>query len=138
MSSTTKKGRYPYTRARVYLSVATAILSMMLAVLLLGNTPVWLLYYSICTFLIAAIIFMLDVRLLSIRLLKFSEEERLQTDKGSSQWKALILLFGLLLVFLFAPLLLTRVLPPEIWFIIIASFTSGASMGEIFFYLQTR
>lgn len=138
MSSATMKGRYPYARARVYISVATAILSVILTALLLGKTPVWLLYYSICTFLIAAIIFMLNVRLLSIRLLKFSREERLQTDKGSSQWKALILLFGLLLVFLFVPLLLTRVLPPEIWFIIMASFTSGASIAEIFFYLQTR
>jgi len=137
VNSNTRKGKYPYTRARVFISVATAALSVILAVLLLEGMPILLLYYILCTFLIAATIFMLNVRMLSIRM-KSLEEQSLQTEKGASQWKALILLFCMLLLFMFAPLLLTRVLSPEIWFIIIVSFTSGASIAEIFFYLKTR
>lgn len=138
VSSKTKKGKYPYSRLRVYTSVATAVLSVILGVLLLESMPIFLLYYFICTLLIAAIIFALNFHLLFIRAPKPSEETILQTEKGASQWKALILLFCILLASLLAPLLLTQVLPHEIWFILIISFTSGASIAEIFFYLHTR
>lgn len=132
VSSNTRKGRYPYTRPRVYISAATVVLSVILGVLLLGSKPIFLIYYFICTFLIAAIIFVLNLRLLSIRLPKPSEE------KGASQWKALILLFCILLAASFVPLLLAKLLSHEVWFVIIISFTSGASIAEIFFYLHTR
>lgn len=132
VGSNTKKGRYPHTRPRVYVSAATVVLSVILGVLLLASKPIFLVYYFICTFLIAAIIFVLNLRLYSIRLPKSSEE------KGASQWKALILLFCILLAAALAPLFLAKLLAHEVWFVLIISFTSGASIAEIFFYLYTR
>ena len=138
MSSRPKKRRYPHTSLRVYISAVTSALFVILAVLLLQSNLIYFLYYFICTFLIAATVFLLDIHFLLVRASKPSGEKILPTEKGASQWKAFLLLFCILLVSLIVPLFLAQVLSPEIWFVLIISFTSGTSIAEIFFYLRTR
>ena len=138
MSPNPKKGKYPFTRIRVYLGAMTAVLSVILAVLLLLSKPIHFLFYCICTLLITLAVFVLDVRFLLVKASTPSGEESPSTKKGAPQWKPLLLLFGILLGSLIIPLLLARVLPPEIWFALIVSLTSGASIAEMLFYFQTR
>lgn len=138
LSSEAEKKRYPFTKARVYVSALTAVLSAILAVLLLHGSLIQLLYYLICTSLIASAVFMLNVRVFFVKASRSSEERNVPTERRASQWKALLLLFAILLLSMIVPLLLTRVLSPEIWFIVLVGITSGASIAEISFYFHTR
>jgi len=138
MSSNAKKRRYPFSRTRVYISAVTSVLSVILAVLLLQGNLIHFLYYFICTLLIAPAIFVFNVRFLIAKASKPSREKILPTEKGASQWKTLLLLFGILIVSMIVPLFLAQVLPPEIWFVLIISFTSGASIAEVLFYFHMR
>ena len=114
------------------------MLSVIMAVLLLLGKPIHFLLYCICTLFIALAVFVLDVRFLLVKVSAPSGEESPPTKKGASQWKPLLLLFGILLAALIIPLLLARILPPEIWFVLIVSLTSGASIAEMLFYFKTR
>jgi len=138
LSPEAKKRGYPFTKARVYTSVVTAVLSAILAILLLHGSLIQLLYYVICTSLIASAVFVLNVRIFLVKASRRSEERDIATERRGSQWKALLLLFSILLLSMIAPLLLTRVLGPEIWFIVIVGVTSGASIAEVCFYFHTR
>lgn len=119
----------------VYFSAITAVLSVILAVLVLQSSPILLVYYFISTFFITATVFVLRKRLF-IRTSKPSEEKSQQTKKSGS--KGLILLFFVLLAILVGPLFLAKILDPATWFILMVSLTSGVSITEIAFYFHTR
>lgn len=137
MSSNIKKRKYPHRTSRFYLSTITAVLSVILALLLLQD-PILLLYYFVSTFLITAIAFRLKIRLFPIRTPKHPENDLFQTEKNASTWRKLILMFFALLAFLFLPLFLVRVLDPYSWFILIISLASGVSIAEVLFYLYAQ
>ena len=138
MSPNTKRARYPYTRMRVYTSVVTFVLSIILVVLLLWNDLLHFAYYFISTLAVSSVVFLLEARFLSVAASRLSGESVSQAEKGASQWKRLLLLLAILLSSLIVPLLLAQFLTPEVWFVLLISFTSGASIAEIVFYVHTR
>lgn len=137
MTSKSPKGKYPFRMVGVYLSAASIVMSVALALLLLSDSPILLLYYFVLTFLIAVATFVLRIRVLPTGMPKASEKESLETQKKISGWK-ILLIFCMLIVFLIVPLLLAGFLEPYVWFILMVSLTSGLSIAEILFYLSTR
>jgi len=119
--------RYPHKMSAVYLNATTAILSAILAFLILDSPYTWLLPYLIGTSIVTVIVFMFKNRLLQIQ----------DSGKHTSTWK-MLLIFLAFVACLFVPILLAGVLDPYIWFILLVSFTSGFSTSEAVFYLYTR
>ena len=140
MSSDLKKRR-PYTRTRVCFSAATAVSSVLLAVLILHSYPEWLLLYLryfIFTFIITTVAYLLKLRLFTVEVAKLQKRDSYKTEENHTSWKPLTLLFLTVLAFLFVPILLAGVLDPKTWFTLIASITSGISIAEILFYFHAR
>ena len=135
--NTTRKS-YPYSKSRVYLSAVIAILSAFLALTLLSETVLLLLYYLFSTLIATVATFLLKMRLYPFIASQKLETERDQTEPNHAPWKALLLACSMLLLFLLIPLLLAGFLSGPIWFTLIVSFTSGVSISEIVFYFQTR
>lgn len=133
--NTARKG-YPYSKSRVYLSAAIVILSVFLALTML-ETVSQLLYYLFSTLIATIATFLLKMRLYPLITSREPETEN-QTETNHAPWKALLLAFSMLLLFLLVPLLFAGLLTGPVWFILIVSFTSGVSISEIVFYFQTR
>jgi len=119
--------RYPHKMSAVYFNATTAILSAILAFLILDSPYTWLLLYSICTSIVTVIVFIFKNHLFQTQ----------DSGEHTSTWKAL-LIFLVFVACLFLPLLLAGILDPYIWFILLVSFTSGFSTSEVIFYLYTR
>lgn len=134
--NTARKG-YPYSKSRVYLSAAIVILSVFLALTML-ETVSQLLYYLFSTLIATVATFLLKMRLYPLITSQKLETEQDQTETNHAPWKALLLAFSMLLLFLLVPLLFAGLLTGPVWFILIVSFTSGVSISEIVFYFQTR
>jgi hypothetical protein len=132
-----RKKRYPHKISAVYLNVTTAILSTIIAFLILNSPYTWLLHYLIFTFVVTVIVFAFKIRLFQIQESGFSDSEEVTSGEHAMIWK-MLLVFLMLVGCLFLPVLLAGVLDPYIWFIFIVSFTSGVSVSEIVFYLHTR
>ena len=129
--------RYPYPEKRVYLSAAIAGLSIILALALLSNQPVLIIYYFFSTITFTVITFLLKKRLYTFILMDENEENS-HKNEDRAPWKAMLLVLLMSLAFLIAPLLLAGILSGPIWFIMIVSFTSGVSISEIILYIRMR
>lgn len=132
------KKKYPFGMRSVYLSSITVILSVILAVLLLHNSPMSLLLLIIFTSAITAIVFALRVRFLSIMFNKSTENSASQSEDTGGTWKVLVVLFGVLLALFISPLLLSRFLDPSIWVTLVISLSAGVSLAEVLFHLHIR
>lgn len=127
---------YPYSKSRVYLSAAIAILSVILALTLLRENVSWLVYYLFSTFIATVATFLIKTRLYPIIMSQKLETEQDQNKANQAPWRTLLPAFSMMLLFLLVPLLLAGFLGGAIWFIVIVSFTSGVSLSEIVFYFQ--
>lgn len=131
-----KRFRYPYGKVRVYLSVTMTVLSIILALLLLKSL-VSFLYYLGLTIVLAAVVLVLKMRFLYVKMPESSEERLSEAESTMQNWKALLILFGVLIMSMLLPLLLAR-FHPEIWFIGLISYVSGVSVAEVLFFLVSR
>lgn len=129
--------RYPYPESRVYLSGVIAGLSIILALTLMLDQPLLMLYYFLSTLAATGVTLLLKRRLYTL-LLNDADDEGTREPEDRTPWKILLLTLLMSMAFLIAPLLLTQILSATVWFIMIASFTSGVSLSEIILYLQMR
>lgn len=133
--------RHSPTKARLYFSAVTAVLSVFLAVLLLYSYVEWpLLYlrYFSSTFVITTVAYLLRIRLFKVGEGELQKKDPNKIEESHAPWKGLIAIFLALLAFLFVPILLATILDPKSWFILIASLTSGMSIAEILLCIRTR
>lgn len=142
MTATQKRARYPSQMTGVYTSTILSILSIVLAILLFNEKPWLFAYYFIVTIFVAATVFAVKHHILSNRATKLANNNSLKNaeeepERGPRR-RLLILTFVGLISILITPLLLTRVLDPASWFILLISYTTGVSGAEILLYLYTR
>lgn len=136
--STEKRPSKRYSMGRVYINAVTAVLSIILALLLLQDHLQSLLYYLLFTIIIAAIVFTLRIRLPPFKMSEPTQENLFETKKWTQRWKAPILMFIMLIAIFLTPLILAWALDPYIWFILMVGFITGFSVSEILFYLYIR
>jgi len=136
MNETARKRtpRYSHNISRVWLNVATAVLSIILTLILLRENPFFLLYYIILTSVLAMITFVLKIRLANIRSAT-PQESSFQNEESAPKKGSLVLLFFMLFAVLASPFLLAGFLPPHVWFILIVGLATGISISEIIFYI---
>jgi hypothetical protein len=138
MSSPRK--RYPYTKNRVYLSTAIAILSLLLSAMIFQTSQAsafqYILYLAVSTLIFTISTFEMKKRLYPIVTDSSSIQD--DSDGGLVTWKRLLLVFLMLIAPIALPLLLAGVLGGVAWFILMISFVLGVSLSEIIFYLNTR
>lgn len=139
MKPNTEKRRhiYPYSKKQVYLSFGIFLLSLVLALLLLQGDLYLMLYYLVSTVILTAATFLLKMRLYPFITRDPSEEEPRQDEGEKTPWKMLIIALFMLVGSVLTPMLLAGFLGGASWFILMVSFTSGVSISEIIFYLQT-
>lgn len=115
------------------MNTATAVLSVILAFLILKDMDIsLLLYYILSVVLLTAIALVLKIRFSSAR---GHEEDLAKEDWEPIGLRGLLILFCVLTVFILSPLLLARFLPSSVWFILLISFISGVSLSDLLFYL---
>jgi len=131
-----KRIRYPHGKVRAYFSATMTALSIILAILLLRSLLSFLCYLGLTVVLVAAVL-ALKMHFFHARMSESSEEKESETESEMQSWKTLLLLFGILVISIFLPLLLAR-FHPEIWFISLISYISGVSVAEVLFFLITR
>jgi len=131
----TRKGylKYEFSMLRLYMDTATAVLSVILAFLIVKDVDIsLLLYYMLSVVLITVIALVLKIRFSSVR----GYEEDLAKEEGEPiGLMKLLILFCVLTMFIMTPLLLVRFLPSSVWFILLISFISGVSLSDLLFYL---
>lgn len=116
-----------------------AVLSLILALMMLLNESIlMLLYYSFFTIILTVATFLLKIWLYPFLTTEKSETEKNQAEKDRTPWKAILLVFSILIVLIIVPLLLARFLTGPLWFILILSFTTGVSISEVAIYFHTR
>lgn len=115
------------------MDTATAVLSVILAFLILKDVDIsLLLYYMLSVVLITVIALVLKIRFSSVR----GHEEDLAKEEGEPiGLMKLLILFCVLTMLIMTPLLLVRFLPSSVWFILLISFISGVSLSDLLFYL---
>jgi hypothetical protein len=137
-----RKAKYPHGVARVYLSLALAAVSMILALVLLQSSLYYLLYYALSMLAMSMLILALKIRF-SGRIKPTSESDSNKTNSleptgGITSWKTLFAIFFILLGCLLLPISLAAILPSDVWVILIASLTTSISVAEVLFYLYSR
>jgi len=136
VSLNAKRGEYPYSRNRVFLSVAVALMSILLVLMTLLGDATLMIYYTFATCVVIVITFLLKKRFYSL-LTTEAHQKTTDEDKRTS-WKALIATFLMLIGLTMVPLLLAGLLSGPAWFIMITSLTSGVSISEIGLYVQAN
>ncbi len=131
----TRELQYPYSTSRVFLSTIIALLSAFLALTLLMNDTIFVLYYCFLTSIATIITFILKKRLYPLLATDYQPD----TDNSTKQstWKMLLAAAFMLIGAIVLPLLLAEFLSGPLWFVMITSFISGVSISEIALYLQT-
>jgi hypothetical protein len=129
--------RYPASPSRLFLNITTSVLSIIIAFVLLKDYPLLISYYAILTFIIAIAMFWLKLHF-HLKRQEPEKERSPNNTERTSPWKSMALLFLIIAGIIMFPLLLTRVLPPQIWFIVIISIASGTSLAEPLFYVYCR
>ena len=137
MSLNAKRGEYPYSRNRVFLSVAVALMSILLVLMTLLGDATLMIYYTFATCVVIVITFLLKKRFYSLLTTEAHQKTTENEDKRTS-WKALIATFLMLIGLTMVPLLLAGLLSGPAWFIMITSLTSGVSISEIGLYVQAN
>lgn len=128
-----KMPKYSHNISRVYLNVTTAILSTILALILLREKPLLLSYYIVLTSILTMIASVLKIRLASMR--PTHQESSFPDMEKAPKKRLLVLLFLIIFAGLASPFLLAGFLPPHIWFILIVGLAASLSISEITFYI---
>lgn len=128
-----KMPKYSHNINRVYLNVTTAILSTVLALVLLREKTLLLLYYIVLTSILTMIASALKIRFASMR--PKPQESSLPDTEESPKKRLLVLLFLMMLAILASPFLLAGFLPPNTWFILIVGLAASLSISEVTFYI---
>lgn len=126
------KGRHLSKTLGAYFSAITIVFSTIL-VLLSFDTPAFLLGYSVSTFIIAGITYLLRTYLSRSRKPESYNDTARKTPPG---WKPFALLLLMLIAIFVFPLLLAGFVDPYIWFTFIISLASGVSISQLIVYLQ--
>jgi hypothetical protein len=130
---------YPYGRSGVYLSAILAVLSIVLALLLLTD-PIALILYFASTCLFTFITLRIKIYIYSRRNSEAPEEysvtEREGSD-GSNKWATILLIVGFI-VAMAMPLILLSILDVTSWFISLDGFISGVSLSEVILFYRSR
>lgn len=139
MNNTMRKrtARYPHSINRVYLNVATAMLSIVMAVLLLRENVLTLSYYVVLASILAVIPFMLKIRLPRGEQ-STSQDNSFLNEQSAPQKKLIALLFVTIFALLASPFLLAGFMPPHFWFILIVGIVTGLSISEVLFYIYCK
>ena len=129
--------RYPYGKNRVYLSAVLTVLSIILAFLLFWGRLLSFLYYLGLTAVLITVAVKLKTRFFYAEMRESSEERMSTTESKMQNWKALLILAGILIASMLLPLALAK-FHPEIWLIGVISYISGVSIAEVLFFLTSR
>ena len=129
--------RYPYGKNRVYLSAVLTVLSIILAFLLFWGRLLSFLYYLGLTAVLITVAVKLKTRFVYAEMRESSEERMSTTESKMQNWKALLILAGILIASMLLPLALAK-FHPEIWLIGVISYISGVSIAEVLFFLTSR
>jgi len=127
---------YPHSMRKVYLNLFTAVLSVLLALMLLSNDPLTLLGYIVFSASVIMIVFRLKTHPLNLQ--KRLKTDSSESEENSHKWRWLILMFVTMIVILASPFLLAAVLPPYIWLAVIVGVGTGLSVAEVLFYVYRR
>lgn len=126
--------KYSHSISKVYLNITTAVLSIILALVLLKEKPLLLLYYIVFTSILATITSVVKIRLASTRPAT-PQKSSFPNEESAPKKRLLVLLFFIIFAGLASPFLLAGFMPPHIWFILIVGLATGISISEITFYI---
>lgn len=136
LDTETKYPKYPFSKVGVYISVIVAMMSIILALLVLTD-PVWLTCYFVFASFLTLVTTALKIRFFSKKKLRPFQDSSLDKAESGQKWKV-ILIIGFFIVALFAPVFLLVFLPIEIWFMCLDGFVLGVSLSEVVFYYYTQ
>lgn len=132
-----------YSKIRLYLNTAVAVLAMILSISLLTRLidVVLLAYYLGLTAIVTFLMFKIKVFLLFKTQETSSRKEQLCTvgqieDGTYAKKRQILILFGSVTL-LILPLILVFFLEPAYWFVGFTSFVTGVGLSEIVLYLST-
>lgn len=97
-----------------------------------------LFYYFFFTIILTVATFLLKMYLYPLLMKEKFETEKNQARIDRTPWKALLLVFCMLIALIMIPLLLALFLSGPLWIILLLSFTTGVSISEIVLYFHTR
>ena len=137
--SSVRKGRinYPFSKVGVYLSAVLCVISIILALLILAEDFISLIFYFAFTFFLAGIILILKIRFFSKMKSESLQNYSVKNAKDGQKWKIILLLFCFIIA-LITPTLLLTILPIESWFIGLDGFVSGISLSEVILFCYAR
>ena len=144
MPGATEKTKYPYSKSRVYLSMAIALMALFLAGALFQSDPTlgltYLLYSLLATLVVIGATFLLKMRLYPLIAEPSEATDNLheQTKRSGLTSKGLLLVFLMLIAPILVPLLLSGVLGGLAWLVMMTSYILGVSVSEILIYLYAR
>lgn len=140
MSSKARKRHteYVYSKFRVYWSATIAVMSIILALLILHTQPISLFYCLVLTVLLIGVVLALKMRFLRVRTPEPSGGELSEKESVGLRWRSLLISVVVLIALLSFPLVLARLIDPLFWFISLISYTASVSAAEVLFFLITR
>jgi len=136
LNAKTRNVEYPFGKVGVYISAIVAMMSIILALLVLTD-PVWLAYYFVFASFLALVIAALKIRFFSKKKSRPFQNSSLDTARSDQKWKVLLII-GFFILTLFAPVFLLVFLSIEIWFICLDGVVLGVSLSELVFFYYTR
>ena len=136
LSAKTSNVEYPFSKVGVYISAIVAMMSIILALLVLTD-PVWLTYYFVFASFLTLAIAALKIRFFSKKKSRPFQNSSLDKARSDQKWKVLLII-GFFILTLFAPVFLLVFLSIEIWFICLDGVVLGVSLSEVVFFYYTR
>jgi L-asparagine transporter-like permease len=134
MKTSLQSRGYPYHKNRVYLSAVITLISVGLAITLLKEEFMLIIYYITLTFILTIISLLLKMRLYYMMEETKERQDETEIKPNSAAWKTLLYVLLISLTLFSFPLLLAGFLSGPLWFISIISFTSGVSISEIILF----
>jgi len=143
-SSRNRKVKYKFSKIRLYLNAAVAVLAMILSVSILTSLidVLLLTYYFGLTIVVTFLMFKIKVFLLFKTQEITPKKERLFTvgriedNTHAKKWQLILILLGSITLSLVLPLILVFVLEPAYWFVSFTSLVTGVGLSEIVLYLS--
>jgi len=138
-SNKSRSVKYPFGKSGVYLSAILAVLSIILALMLLTD-PVALILYFASTCLLTFITLKIKIYVYSRSNSGAPEEYSVTEPEGSdggNKWATIFLMVCFILA-MAMPLILLSILDITSWFISLDGFISGISLSEVILFYHFR
>lgn len=132
----TERG-YPFRMSRVYVNAATTILAVFLAIVILPE-PLLLLLFLLLTISIGAALFVLKIRPIFKVSKPRDQQGSLTQPLGRRALYVLLILVIAIIALPFLLFLSAAALPTYTWFSVLASLASGIGISEILYYVYCR